>query len=39
MNKTKLQLNDQAEKLIQLEERLENYKNKSKDRGNDAQEQ
>ena len=39
MNKTQNRLVDEAEKLTQLEERLENYKNKNKDRANDAQEQ
>jgi len=39
MNKTQRRLNDDAEKLAQLEERLENYKNKNKERVNEAQEQ
>jgi len=39
MNKTQTRLMDEAEKLAQLEERLENYKNKNKDRVNDTQEQ
>jgi len=39
MNKTHTRLMDEAEKLAQLEERLENYKNKNKDRVNDTQEQ
>ncbi len=39
MNKTQTRLMDEAEKLVQFEERLENYKNKNKDRVNDTQEQ
>ena len=39
MNKTQTRLIDEAEKLAQLEERLENYKNKNKERINEAQEQ
>jgi hypothetical protein len=39
MNKTQTRLMDEAEKLAQLEEHLENYKNKNKDRVNDTQEQ
>ncbi|CAF0741166.1 unnamed protein product [Adineta steineri] len=37
MNKTQIRLNEEAEKLAQLEERLENYKNK--ERTNEPQEQ
>jgi hypothetical protein len=37
MNKTKTRLIDEAEKLAQLEERIENYKNKN--RINESQEQ
>ncbi len=39
MNKTQTRLIDEAEKLSQLEERLESYKNKNKERVNEAQEQ
>jgi hypothetical protein len=39
MNKTQTRLIDEGEKLSQLEERLESYKNKNKERVNEAQEQ
>lgn len=39
MNKTKAQLNQDSEKLSELEERLENYKSKNKERANEVQEQ
>jgi hypothetical protein len=39
MNKTQTRMHDDADKLAQLEERLENYKSKNKDRANDVQEQ
>ncbi|CAF4657554.1 unnamed protein product, partial [Rotaria sp. Silwood1] len=39
MNKTQVRLTQDADKLIQLEERLENYKTKNKERVNETQEQ
>jgi hypothetical protein len=39
MNKTQTRLIDEADKLTQLEERLETYRSKNKDRVNEAQEQ
>jgi len=39
MNKTQTRLNNEAEKLAQLEERIESYKSKNKERPNEAQEQ
>ncbi len=41
MNKTQTRFNDEANKLAQLEERFESYKNKNKnkERVNEAQEQ
>ena len=39
MNKTQSQRVDMAEKFTQLEELVESYKNKTKDRVNDGQEQ
>lgn len=38
MNKTQTRFINEAEKIAQLEENLENYKNKTKDRINEAQE-
>lgn len=37
LNKTRTLLRDEAEKLTQLEERLETYKNKAKERNNENQ--
>ncbi|CAF0777451.1 unnamed protein product [Adineta ricciae] len=39
LNKTQLRLNDEGDKLTQLEERLENYKSRTKERSSEAQEQ
>jgi len=39
MNKTKERMQDEAKKLNELENRLENYKSKSKERVNEVQEQ
>ncbi len=39
MNKTQTRFNDEANKLAQLEERFESYKNKNKEHINEAQEQ
>ena len=39
MNKTKERMHEEAQKLIELENRLENHKVKSKDRVNEVQEQ
>jgi len=39
MNKTKEQMKEEAQKLIELENRLENYKIKGKERVNEVQEQ
>jgi hypothetical protein len=39
MNKTKGQMQEEANKLIELEHRLENHKSKSKERVNEVQEQ
>ncbi len=39
MNKTKERMQEEEKKLIQLENRLENYQIKSKERVNEVQEQ
>jgi hypothetical protein len=39
MNKTKERMQDEAKKLNELENRLESYKSKSKERVNEVQEQ